>query len=111
MKDEISFGDFQKMDLRVGLVVEAEKVAGSRNLIRMQVDLGPEYGTRKIIAGLGTWYKPQNLKGKKFIFAANLAPKQMMKEQSYGMILCADTGETAVIVKVDKKIPQGSVIR
>ena len=111
IKDVISFPDFQKPDLRVGKVVSAENVEESENLIRMEVDLGKDYGKRKILAGIAKWYKPEALKGKKFIFVANLAPKQMMKEMSSGMILCADIDEKAVIIPVDKGIPEGAVVR
>ena len=111
MKDVISFADFGKLDLRIGKVIKAEVVEGSRNLVRMSVDLGSDYGVRKILAGIGEWYKPKDVRGKKFIFVANLAPKQMMKEMSEGMILCADTDQKAIILPVDKKIPEGTVIR
>lgn len=111
VKDEITFPDFQKLDLRVGKVVKAENLEGSSSLIRMTVNLGEEYGKRKIIAGIAKWYKCENLKGKKFIFVANLAPKQMMKEMSHGMILCADLEGKAKIIPVDNKIATGTVIR
>ena len=111
-KDVISFPDFQKLDLRVGKVVEAERVEDSTSLIKLQVDFGEDYGEKKIIAGIAKWYKPQQLKGKKFIFVANLAPKQMMKEMSEGMILCAVIdGEAVSIPIVDDKIPQGTIVR
>lgn len=110
-KDTVSFPDFQKLDLRVGKVVEAENVEGSKNLIRMNVDLGSDYGVKKILAGIANWYKQEDLKGKKFIFVANLASKQMMKETSAGMILCADIDGQAVIIPVDEKIPKGTVVR
>jgi methionyl-tRNA synthetase len=111
VKDAVSFPDFQKMDLRVGKVVKAEAVEGSRNLVRMNVDLGSDYGVRKILAGIGEWYKAEDVKRKKFIFVANLAPKQMMKEMSEGMILCVDIDGKAVIIPVNKKIPEGSIVR
>lgn len=110
-KDVVSFPDFQKLDFRVGKVIKAEVVEGSRNLIRMSVNLGSDIGERKILAGIGEWYKPKDVKGKKFVFVANLAPKQMMKEMSEGMILCADIKDKAVIIQVDKKIPEGAVVR
>lgn len=110
VKDAVSFSDFQKLDLRVGKVVLAEKVEGSENLIRMEVDLGKDYGKQKILAGIAKWYKPEDLKGKKYIFVVNLTPKQMMKEMSSGMILCAE-GEEAVIIPLDDKIPEGTVVR
>ncbi|MBI4990572.1 methionine--tRNA ligase [Candidatus Gottesmanbacteria bacterium] len=111
VKDVVSFSDFQKLDLRVGKVIKAEAVEGSRNLVRMNVDLGSDYGVQKILAGIGEWYKQKDVKGKKFIFVANLAPKQMMREMSSGMILCADIDEKAVVIPVDKKIPEGAIVR
>ncbi len=111
VKDIISFPDFAKLDFRVGKVLEAEIVEGSENLIRLQVSLGKEYGEKKIFAGIAKWYKPTQLKGKKFIFLTNLAPKQMMKEMSEGIILCADIDQKAVILPVNNKIPEGTVIR
>lgn len=110
-KDIVSFTDFQKLDLRVGMVVGAEVVEGPKNLIRMTVDLDKEYGERKILAGISVWYKPDDLIGKKFIFVANLEPKQMMKELSNGMMLCADMGEDVKIIPVDDQIPKGAVVR
>ena len=95
----------------VKISVAPETVEGSRNLIRMQVHLGKEYGEKKILAGISTWYTPKDLIGKKFIFVANLEPKQMMKESSNGMILCADDGEKALLIPVDDSIPEGSVVK
>lgn len=111
LKDVVSFPDFAKLDLRVGKVVKAKKVEGSENLIRLFVDLGKDIGERKIFTGIAKWYKPAQLKGKKFIFLVNLVPKQMMKEMSEGMILCADIDQKAVIIPVDKKLPEGSIVR
>lgn len=110
-KDIVSFADFEKLDLRVGKVVKAERVEGSKNLIRMSVHLGSDYGVRKILAGMASWYKPSQLSGRKFIFVANLEPKQMMKELSSGMMFAADTGETCFILPVDKKIKEGTIVR
>lgn len=110
-KDTISFPDFQKLDLRVGKVVAAEEVVGSTNLIRMTVDLGKDYGKQKVIAGLAKYNKPEDIKGKKFLFVANLAPKQMMKELSYGMILCGDNDGEILLVAINDKMPAGMVVR
>lgn len=111
MKDTVSFADFQKLDLRIGKVVLAERVEESENLIRMEVDLGKEYGKRKILAGIARWYKPEDLAGKKFIFVANLEPKQMMKEVSNGMILCGDIEGRAILISVSEEIEEGTVVR
>lgn len=110
-KDLATFADFQKLDFRVGLVLEAEAVTGAENLIRLEVDFGTDYGRRKILTGLSKWYKPRQLKGKKFIFVANLAPKQMMGEESSGMMLCADLSGEPKIIPLPKDLTEGSVIR
>src|SRR3989338_890567 len=110
MKDTVTFADFQKIDFKVGKVVEVEDVVESQNLLRMKVDLGSDYGIRTIFAGVKKWYKPSQLKGKKFIFVANLEPKKMMGSESQGMMLAADTGEP-VLIQVNKKVKEGTVIR
>ena len=63
---EIPFEDFQKLDMRVGKVLEANQIPGSRNLIRMIVDFGTE--KRQAVAGLLQWYKPEDLVGKQYAF-------------------------------------------
>lgn len=110
-KDEVTFPDFQKLDFRVGKVVTAEVVAGSVNLIRLQVDLGSDYGIKQIITGIAKWYTPEQLVGRKFVFVANLAPKKMMKEESRGMILCVDQGDQVQLIPVDGDIAVGSTVR
>lgn len=89
----ISIEDLQKVDLRVGRVVEAEPVPNSRKLIRLVVDLGGE--KRQILAGLAKWYKPEDFLGKTVIVVANLKPKKMAGLTSEGMLL-ATCGEGGV---------------
>ena len=110
-KDELILADFQKTDLRVGKVVEAEAVEGSKNLLRLKVNLGYDYGVRQIISGIARLYKPEELRDKKFIFVANLEGKKLMGEESKGMIVCADYDHTAVLVPVDDNIPEGTILR
>src|SRR3990167_109651 len=111
MKADIPFEDFQKLDLRVGKVIGAEAVGGSVNLLRLKVNLGNDHGVRNILSGIARWYKPGQLEGKKFIFVTNLEAKKMMGMMSQGMILCADYDHKAVIIPVNKKIPEGTIIR
>lgn len=111
IKDEVAFSDFQKLDLRVGRVVSADKVEGSINLLRLEVDLGQDCGVRKILSGIAKWYQPKALTGKKFIFVVNLEPKKMMGEDSQGMILALDTLDKAVVIPINKRIPEGTVVR
>jgi len=60
----ITFEDFQKIDLRVGKIITAEKVEGSEKLLKLQVDLGIELGQRQIVAGIAQVYQPEELMGK-----------------------------------------------
>ena len=106
---EISFAEFQKLDMQVGKVVEAEQVSGSRNLIRMVVDFGEE--KRQAVAGLLQWYKPEELVGKKYAFLLNLERKKFMGIESQCMILAAESDEESVVcLQPDKDIEEGSKI-
>jgi methionyl-tRNA synthetase len=110
-KDIVSFADFQKIDMRVGVVLKAELVLGSANLLRLIVDMGEDYGEKKIISGISKWYTPDDLIGKKYLFVANLAPKKMMKEESDGMVICADINDHPTLIPVDHDIAVGTVVR
>jgi|SRR3989338_2274029 len=110
-KDTFLLSDFQKADLRVGKVIEVSAVEGSTNLLRLKVDLGHDYGVVQILSGIARWYKPSELKNKKFIFVANLEGKKIMGNESAGMILCADKDHAAIIIPVNKKIQEGTIIR
>lgn len=105
----VSFSEFQRLDLRIGQVLEAEKMAESRSLIRLKVDLGEET-PRTILAGLAEWYQPKDLVKKNFIFVTNLEPKKMMGEESQGMILCADSEGKAVLIQAPE-VPPGTTVR
>ena len=87
-KEEISFDDFTQMDLRVGTILEAEKVAKTKKLIKMQVDLGFEL--RTVVSGIAEYYEASSLKGKKVCVLANLAPRTIKGIESKGMILLSE---------------------
>jgi len=106
---EISFDEFQKLDLRVGKIVEANQIPGSRNLIRMIVDFGTE--KRQAVAGLLQWYKPEDLVGKKCVFILNLQRRKMMGVESQCMIFAAeDEKGNVVVLQPEKDIAPGSRI-
>ena len=107
---EIPFDEFLKLDMRVGKVVEAEKIAGSRNLIRMMVDFGFE--KRQAVAGLLQYYKPEALVDKTFAFVLNLKRRKIMGVESQCMILAAEDSEGAVVLlQPENAIKAGSKIR
>ena len=106
---EISFDEFQKLDLRVGKIVEANQILGSRNLIRMIVDFGNE--KRQAVAGLLQYYKPDSLVGRKCAFVLNLQRRKMMGVESQCMVLAAeDSKGNVVILQPEKDITEGSKI-
>ncbi len=107
---EISFDEFQRLDLRIGKIVEANQIPGSRNLIRMLVAFGNE--KRQAVAGLVQWYKPEDLVAKKCVFLLNLKKRVMMSIESQCMILAAeDENGTVVVLQPEKDIGEGSKIR
>lgn len=108
-KMEISFEEFQKLDIRVGKITEAIQIPGSRNLIRMIVDFGTE--KRQAVAGLLQWYKPESLLGKKGVFILNLQRRKMMGVESQCMILAAEDDKgNVVVLQPEKDIAEGSKI-
>lgn len=108
---EISFEEFSKIDLRVGFVKHAERIKGSKKLLRLIVDLG-ELGERQIIAGLGAWYEPGDLQGKYIVVVANLKPKRIFGQLSQGMLLAADDESgVPVLLTVEKPVRPGTRIR
>ncbi|MEM4703532.1 MAG: methionine--tRNA ligase subunit beta [Candidatus Bathyarchaeia archaeon] len=106
---EIPFEEFQKLDLRVGKIVEASHIAGSRNLIRMIVDFGSE--KRQAVAGLLQHYTPESLVGRKCAFILNLQKRKMMGVESQCMVFAAeDDRGNVVLLQPEKDIAEGSKI-
>ena len=106
---EVSFQEFQKLDMRIGKVSQAEAVAGSRNLIKMIVDFGTE--KRQAVAGLLQYYKPEQLVGKKYAFLLNLERKKFMGIESQCMVFAAeDTKGNVILLQSEKDIEVGSRI-
>ena len=110
IKDVVTFPDFVKLDLRVGTVKTAERIDGSERLVKLGVDLGEEIGQREIIAGIALQYDSSSLIGRQVAVLVNLEPKKMMGFESNGMVLAAGDSEIALL-KPDKKLPEGTVIR
>ena len=88
----ISIDDFAKVDLRVGIVKEAQAVKGADKLLHLSVDIGEEK-PRSIVAGIAKAYKPEQLVGRKVVIVANLEPRKLRGIESQGMIVAASVGE------------------
>jgi len=94
---EVTIDDFARIDIRVARIIEAERIAKSNKLIKLQVDLGFE--KRQVIAGIGEEYDPSDLTGKVVAIVANLKPAKLMGEISRGMIVAAsDKGKPSLVV-------------
>jgi methionyl-tRNA synthetase len=108
-KVEIPFEEFQKLDLRIGKITEANQIPNSKNLMRLMVDFGTE--KRQAVAGLLRWYTPEDLVGKKYVFILNLQKRIMMGVESQCMILAAEDNEGNVaVLQPEKEIAEGSKI-
>lgn len=106
---EMSFEEFQKLDLRIGKILEANQIPGSRNLIKMTVDFGTE--KRQAVAGLLQWYRPQDLVGKKCAFILNLQRRKLMGVESQCMVFAAEDDKgNVVVLQPEKDIAEGSRI-
>jgi len=106
---KISIEEFAKVQMRVGQVLEAEKVEGSRKLIRMRVDIGTEI--RQVVAGIAASYQPESLVNRKIILVANLKPAKLMGIVSDGMVLAAATGDQAVLATFAEDVPNGAPLK
>ena len=108
VKDTVSFEDFEKLDIRVGLVKDCQKVKKSKKLLQFTIDDGT--GTdRTICSGIAAFYEnPEELIGKRILFVANFAPRKMMGIESQGMILSAvDADESLSVVTTTKDVKPG----
>jgi methionine--tRNA ligase beta chain len=109
MAEEITFADFQKLDLRVGKILEVTAVPASKKLLKIVVDFGNEQ--RQCIAGLQKYYNPEDMVGKKFVFLLNLQRRMIAGLESQAMILAAeDSAGTVVVLQPEKDIIEGSKI-
>ena len=110
VKSVVSYEDFEKLDIRVGLVKSCEKVKKSKKLLKFIIDDGS--GTdRTILSGIAQWYEPERLTGKRVLFVANFEPRKMMGIESQGMILSAVNynGDLAVTSTLDEVKPGSQV--
>lgn len=107
--DNITFDDFQKMDLRVAEIKVCEEVAGADKLYNLTIDIGEE---RTIVAGMKPYYAREELIGKKIVVVANLEPRKLRGIISHGMLLAASNEDksSVVLLTLDKDIPNGSKI-
>jgi len=107
--ERISIEDFAKVQMRVGQIVEAEKVKGSRKLIKLRVDIGSEM--RPVVAGIAEAYEPETLINKKIVLVANLKPAKLMGIESNGMIVAASIDGKPVLATFTENVPNGVLLK
>lgn len=105
----ITFEDFQKIDLRVAKVLQAEKIENSDKLIKLGIDLGNE--KRTLVAGIGKKYSPQDLIGQLIIVVTNLEPKEIKGIKSEGMLLAVDSRNGPVLVVPLEQVFAGEKVK
>lgn len=106
--DGVSMADFKKLDIRIGEIVEAQKVPKTKKLLQVSVKIGNEI--RTLVAGIAQNYTPEQLKGKKVPVLVNLESAQIQGIKSEGMILCTELDGKPVILCPEKDVPPGAPI-
>ena len=109
-KENCTFDDFQKMDIRVGTIIEAEKVAKTKKLLKILVDTGID--KRTVVSGIAEYYKPEDIIGKQVSILINLQPRELKGILSQGMILMAEDADgTLRFVSPIETVKNGAEIR
>lgn len=108
LKEQISFDDFVKMDLRVGTIVKAEKVKKADKLLHLSVDVGHE--VRSVVSGIAEHYAPEDILNQQVVLVANLAPRKLRGILSQGMVLMAEQNGKLVFVQPKDAIAGGAVV-
>ena len=105
----IDIEQFAKTKLVVGKVIECTPAPDADKLLLLKVDLGTE--TRQLVAGIASWYSPEELIGKNLVIVANLKPAKIRGYESRGMLLAAESEGKVRILTVDGKLPPGAKVK
>jgi len=106
---QISIEDFVKVQMRVGQILEAEKIEGSRKLLKLNVDIRNE--VRQLVAGIAEAYEPESLLNRKIVVVANLKPATLMGVESNGMIVAASVEGKPVLATFAEEVPNGTLLK
>jgi methionyl-tRNA synthetase len=107
--DKIDISEFAKVELRAARITSAEKVAGSKKLVKLSVDMGGE--VRQVVAGIAESYDPDALVGKTIVLVANLKPAKLMGVESNGMVLAGSENGRAVLCTFDSSVAPGTKVK
>lgn len=111
LKEETTFDDFSKMDIRIGTIISAERVPKTDKLLKLEIDTGID--KRTVVSGIAEFYKPEDIVGQKVSLLANLAPRKIKGIESQGMILMAENAnhELSFVVPSKENMNNGSCIK
>ena len=110
IKANVSFDDFQSMDLRIAQVIEAERIPKTKKLLKLTLQLGSE--TRTVVSGIAESYEPEQVVGKQVLYLANLAPREIKGVQSSGMILMAENNKGELsLLSPERSSESGNSVR
>jgi methionyl-tRNA synthetase len=108
-KETIDFEDFTKLDIRIGTILEAEKVVKTKKLLKLKVDVGID--TRTIVSGIAESFSPEDIIGQQVSVLVNLAPRKIRGVESQGMILMTDTPDGKLaFVEPEKAVKNGQEV-
>lgn len=107
---EIQYDDFAKLDIRIGLVVAAERVPETDKLIKCTIDFG-ELGERTIVSGIAECKTPEEMVGKRLPYIVNLAPRMLKGVESQGMLLAASDEHGVALLTPEREVPPGTRLR
>jgi methionyl-tRNA synthetase len=109
-KEDISYEEFAKMDIRTGVILAAEKVAKTKKLLKLTIDTGID--TRTVVSGIAEYFEPEAIVGRQVSILVNLAPRNIKGIDSQGMILMAEDADGRLdFVAPSTTVTAGSVVR
>jgi len=106
---QVTYDDFEKLDLRVAKIIQVEKIPGKSRIVKGVIDLGAE--KREVIIGGAEYYPPEELVGRKVIVIANLEPRKIAGIESNAMLLAADLNDKPYWLTVNEDVPLGTKIK
>ena len=110
MSDLISYGDFAKLDIRIGTILAVEPIPDTDKLLKCTIDFG-ELGERTIVSGIAQFRSPEQLVGKQCPYVVNLEPRVLRGVHSQGMLLAASAEDGIALLHPDLEIPPGTKLK
>jgi methionyl-tRNA synthetase len=109
-KEDVSYDDFSRMDIRIGTILEAVKVPKTKKLMQLTIDTGID--TRTVVSGIAEYFEPDEILGKQICLLANLAPREIKGIRSQGMILLAeDASGKLIFVTPEEGMKPGAEVK